>query len=124
MKNKTVKNVMRTLLPESMIQAVISQCEGVKPDMPVHEITKEYRQEMGRVLKNFVLQPSALGGYNEAVITRGGVSVKDIDPKTMESKKISGLYFAGEVIDVDATTGGFNLQIAWSTGFVAGEEVK
>ena len=72
------------------------------------------------MLKHFTLQITGLKGYEEAVITKGGVSVKEVNPKTMESKKVKGLYFAGEVLDVDALTGGFNLQIAWSTGAVAG----
>ena len=86
----------------------------------VHEITKEERLRFVRLIKDFSMTLTGLRGFNEAIITKGGVSVKEIDPGTMESKLVKGLYFAGEVLDLDAVTGGFNLQIAWSTGYLAG----
>ena len=90
----------------------------------VNEIKREERRALVRIIKNFDLTLTGLRGYNEAIITHGGVSVKEIDPSTMESKIIDGLYFAGEIIDTDAVTGGFNLQIAWSTGHLAGSSQK
>ena len=86
----------------------------------VHEITREERQHFVELIKNLELTLTGLRGFSEAIITSGGVNVKEIDPGTMESKLVKGLYFAGEVLDLDAQTGGFNLQIAWSTGYTAG----
>ena len=89
-------------------------------DVNKNEITKEERQRLVHLIKDFTMTLTGLRSYNEAIITKGGVSVKEIDPGTMESKKMKGLYFAGEVLDLDAMTGGYNLQIAWSTGYLAG----
>ena len=89
-------------------------------DKQVNSITKEERLSLVRLLKNFTLKIIKLGSYSQAVITKGGVNVKEINPSTMESKLIKNLYFVGEVLDLDALTGGFNLQIAWSTGYLAG----
>ena len=86
----------------------------------MHSVTKEQRKTLLRVLKHFDLKPTALRPVSEAIVTAGGVDVREIDPKTMECKKIRGLYFAGEVLDVDALTGGYNLQTAFSTGYAAG----
>lgn len=119
-KNKNIKNVMRTLLPESLINAVLAQAQ-LDPEKKIHDITKEERKAILESLKSFEICIDGLRGYEEAIITKGGVSVKDINPSTMESKFVKGLYFAGEVLDVDAFTGGFNLQIAWSTGYAAGK---
>lgn len=119
-KNKDIKNVMRKLLPESLVSPVLSFAH-VNPDEKIHDITKEMREGIVHALKNFSLKTSSLGGYEEAIITKGGISVKQINPKTMESKLVSSLYFAGEVLDIDAFTGGFNLQLAWSTGYAAGK---
>lgn len=119
-KNKRIRNVMRKLLPESLIDAVLAYAE-IDRSVPIHEITRENRRSIIDALKKFEIKPSSLGGFNEAIITRGGVSVKEINPATMESKKVNGLFFAGEVIDIDAFTGGFNLQLAWSTGYAAGK---
>ena len=119
-KNKQYKNTLAEILPKTMIHP-FAMISGIDPDKKVNEITKTERDGVVVLLKSFPLTLTSLRGFDEAVITKGGVSVKEIDPKTMESKKIKGLYFAGEVIDVDAMTGGFNLQIAWSTGFVAGK---
>ena len=114
-KNKQFKNVIGTLYPAKLIPVIIELC-GISEEKPVHDISKEERKHLVEITRQFPLTLTRLRGYNEAVVTRGGVSVKEIDPGTMESKKISGLYFAGEVLDLDAVTGGFNLQIAWATG--------
>lgn len=96
------------------------ELSGIPEEKKVHEITKEERLHFVRLIKDFTMTLSGLRGYKEAIITKGGVSVKEIDPGTMESKLVKGLYFAGEVLDLDAVTGGYNLQIAWSTGYLAG----
>ena len=96
---------------------------GLPPKTKVNALTKEQRTALLKTLKALPLTVTSLRSFNEAVVTRGGVSVKEIDPKTMQSKLINGLFFAGEVIDVDAFTGGFNLQIAFSTGYLAGENM-
>lgn len=119
---KALKNAMDKLLPKSLIPVFIRKT-GISPDKKVVELSKGDFTTILGLLKNFELRITGLRGYEEAVITRGGVSVKELDPKTMASKKVEGVYFAGEVIDVDALTGGYNLQIAWSTGFVAGNAV-
>ncbi|MCD8396754.1 MAG: NAD(P)/FAD-dependent oxidoreductase [Lachnospiraceae bacterium] len=121
-KNKQFKNVLGTLFPTKMIP-VIAQKSGISGERPIHEITREERKNLIQITKQFPLTLLRLRDYNEAIITRGGVSVREINPTTMESKKVKGLYFAGEVLDVDAVTGGFNLQIAWSTGYAAGASV-
>ena len=92
---------------------------GIAPEKRSHDITKEERERFLSCLKELELTVTGLRGYNEAIITKGGVSVKEIDPSTMESKTVPGLYFIGEVLDLDAVTGGFNLQIAWSTAVAA-----
>ena len=118
--NKAVRNVVSAVYPGKMVPVILERA-GIHPDTPVHDITKQQRQALVHSTKHFALTLTSLRGFNEAVITRGGVAVKEIDPSTMGSKLISGLYFAGEVLDVDGYTGGFNLQIAWSTGHAAGE---
>lgn len=122
-KNRQLKTVLGTLFPAKLIPVMIRLC-GIPAEKPVHEITREERQRLIAYTKHFPLTLTGLRGYNEAVITRGGVDVREIDPATMESRKVSGLYFAGEVLDLDAVTGGFNLQIAWSTGYAAGAGVS
>lgn len=112
-----------TLYPAKLIPVIIELC-GIPEEKPVHDISKEERKHLVEITRQFPLTLTRLRGYNEAVVTRGGVSVKEIDPGTMESKKISGLYFAGEVLDLDAVTGGFNLQIAWATGHAAGRGIR
>jgi predicted flavoprotein YhiN len=92
---------------------------GIAQTQKVHDITKEQRRALGTAIKGFTLHASAMRPIAEAIVTRGGVSVKEVNPNTMESKKIRGLYFAGELLDVDAYTGGYNLQIAFATGFAA-----
>ncbi|MBP5292121.1 MAG: aminoacetone oxidase family FAD-binding enzyme [Lachnospiraceae bacterium] len=118
-KNMSLKNVMTTMLPSAVIKYVMKEA-GIPIDAAVHSVTRQERSRLAETLKAFPLTLNGLCGYNEAVITQGGVSVKELNPATMESKKISGLYFAGEIIDLDAVTGGFNLQIAWTTGRAAG----
>ena len=119
-KNKQFKNALNGLFPVKLIPIMIS-LSGIHPDKKVNEITREERRSFAELIKNLPLTITGVRDYNEAIITRGGVSVKDINPSTMESKKVQGMYFAGEVLDLDALTGGFNLQIAWSTGYLAGE---
>ena len=118
-KNRQFKNSLQKLMPAKMVPVIV-ELSGIYPDKKVNEITKEERSALVRCIKEFPLTLTGRRDYNEAIITRGGVSVKDVNPSTMESKKTEGLYFAGEVLDVDALTGGFNLQIAWSTGYLAG----
>ena len=110
---------MDSLFP-AKLRPVIVDLSGIPEDKKVHEITKEERLRFVHLVKDFTMTLTGLRGYNEAIITKGGVSVKEIDPGTMESKLVKGLYFAGEVLDLDAVTGGYNLQIAWSTGYLAG----
>ncbi|WP_044913430.1 NAD(P)/FAD-dependent oxidoreductase [Butyrivibrio sp. WCE2006] len=119
-KNRQFKNCLNSLFPSKMIPVMV-ELSGIDPDKQVNAVTKKERLEFVSLIKNLKLNVAGLRGFPEAIITRGGVSTSDINPSTMESKKIKGLYFAGEVIDVDAQTGGFNLQIAWSTGHLAGE---
>jgi len=120
--NKDYKNSLNDLLPSKMIPVVIS-LSGIDPDKKCNIITKEERMRLAGLLKDFVVHITGTKSINEAIITRGGVQVKEIDPSTMKSKKISNLSFAGEMIDVDAVTGGYNLQIAFSTGYLAGESL-
>lgn len=118
-KNKQFKNALQKLLPAKMIPVLI-QLSGIDAERKVNEITKEERRRLIELLKNFPATLTGFRDFNEAIITRGGISVKEIHPSTMESKLVKGLYFAGELMDVDAMTGGFNLQIAWSSGYLAG----
>ena len=117
--NKQFKNVIGTLYPAKMTPVMMELSE-ISPEKKVNEITRAERERIIQLTKHFPLTATGLRDYNEAIITRGGVSVKEVNPSTMESKLVSGLYFAGEVLDLDAVTGGFNLQIAWSTGYAAG----
>ncbi len=121
-KNKQLKNVLTNLLPAKM-RSLIPFVSGVSQEKKVNEITKEERGDIIRALKEFPLTLTSLRDFNEAIITKGGVCVKEITPSTMESKIVPGVYFAGDVWDVDALTGGYNLQIAWSTGYLAGISV-
>ena len=117
--NKQYKNSIDSLFP-AKLKPVMIELSEIEPEKKVNEITREERQRLVHLIKDFTMTLTGLRGYNEAIITKGGVSVKEIDPGTMESKIIKGLYFAGEVLDLDAVTGGYNLQIAWSTGYLAG----
>ena len=122
-KNKQISNALVELLPSKMIACVLSVAK-ISAKKNVNVLTKEERRALVLALKTFPMKALSLRGFEEAIVTSGGVSLTEINPKTMESKKVSGLKFCGEVLDVDAFTGGFNLQIAFSTGFVAGNTVK
>jgi len=122
-KNKKLFNALVDLLPQKLIAIVLSIAR-IPADKNVNVLTKEERASLLHTLKNLPLQVDSLRGFEEAIITSGGVELSEINPKTMESKFVAGLKFAGEVLDVDALTGGFNLQIAFSTGFAAGNTIK
>ena len=118
-RGRQLKNSLGDLLPSGMIDTVI-RASGVAPEQKVSRITREQRQDLVRALKHLDFTVTGTRGWNEAVVTQGGVDVREIFPATMESRLVKGLHFAGEVLDADALTGGFNLQIAWSTGWAAG----
>lgn len=122
LKNKQFKNSLDKLLPQKLIPVMVERV-GINPYKQVNQITKEERGKLVEILKHFTLTISDFRSMEEAIITAGGVNIKEINPSTMESKLIKGLYVAGEIIDVDAYTGGFNLQIAYSTGYVAGSNL-
>ena len=119
-KNKQLKNSLNKLFPTKLIDEVIYQSK-IDPEKKVNLLTKEERQRLINATKNLEFTLSSTRGFNEAIVTKGGVEVSQINPKTMESKHVKGLFFAGEVLDLDAFTGGYNLQIAWSSGYAAGE---
>ena len=121
-KNRSMENALTDLLPRSMIPVVLRRLE-IDPEMQANSLTRQKRRGMVELLKGFSVEITGKRPVAEAIITSGGVKVSEIDPKTMESKKVSGLFFAGEVIDCDAYTGGFNLQIAWATAYAAGMSV-
>ena len=121
--NKDVLNGLDKLLPKALIPIVL-ELSGVEARKKINSITKQERTQLVNTIKNMTVKPIGFRPVDEAIVTSGGVSVKEINPSTMESKLYSGLYFAGEMIDTDAYTGGFNLQIAWSTGYVAGMNVS
>ncbi len=118
-KNKQFKNSIGKLFPAKMIPAIL-ELSGIDPDKKVNEITKEERAGFIRLIKAFPVTLTGLRSFKEAIITKGGIKVKEVNPSTMESKLVRHLYFCGEVLDLDALTGGYNLQIAWSTGYLAG----
>ena len=118
-KNKQIINALYDLLPKKMIEPII-EITKIPNEKRINEITKKEREKLVDTIKCFEITISGVRPIEEAIVTRGGISTKEINPKTMESKIINGLYFAGEIIDVDAYTGGFNLQIAYSTGHTAG----
>ena len=120
--NKNFNNAIEKLLPKKMIPVIIELAK-INPYKKVHEITKEERENLVKIIKNLPVHISGTRGYNEAIITKGGISIKEINPKTMESKIMPNIYFVGEVLDLDAMTGGYNLQIAWSTGYLAGNSI-
>ncbi len=120
--NKELKNILHELYPSKMVPVIPGVAE-VPEDKKIHDLTREDRKKLVEVTKHFPITLTALRGYQEAVITKGGVSVRELDPGTMESKKVPGLYFIGEVTDLDAFTGGYNLQIAWSTAALAAEAI-
>lgn len=121
-RNRQFKNGLGGLFPAKLIPVMVA-LSGVSPEKKVNEVTREERRNFVKLIKNLPLTVTGTRGFEEAIITGGGVSVKDVNPSTMESKKVKGLYFAGEVLDLDALTGGFNLQIAWSTGHLAGQSI-
>ena len=118
-KAKQFRNALGALFPSKLIPVMI-RLSGIDPDKKISEISKEERLSFGHLIKHLPLTVKGTRGFVEAIITQGGISVKQVNPSTMESKLVSGIYFAGEVLDLDALTGGFNLQIAWSTGYLAG----
>lgn len=122
-RNRQFKNVLPSFFPAKLVP-VMQKLSGIAADKKIHEITKEERFRFLRLMKGLEMTVTGLRGYNEAIITKGGVSVREINPSTMESKKVPGLFFIGEVLDLDAVTGGFNLQIAWSTAYAAANAVK
>lgn len=121
--NKSIENCLKALLPNAIISEIL-QRSAISSDKKVNAVSKAERTALLTNVKNFVMLVSSLRGFEEAIITSGGVNINEINPKTMESKLVSGLYFCGEVLDVDAFTGGFNLQIAFATGFAAGNSIK
>lgn len=121
--NRQFKNAITKLFPTKLIPVML-ELGGIDPEKKVNSIEKEERKQFVHLIKHFRMTLTGLRDYPEAIITKGGVSVKEIDPGTMESKLVKGLYFAGEVLDLDALTGGFNLQIAWSTGYAAGNAIQ
>lgn len=122
-RNRQFKNSLGKLFPAKLIPVMV-ELGGIDPEKRVHEVTKEERMGFERLIRRFTLTLTGLRDYREAIITRGGVKTKEIDPGTMESKLVEGLYFAGEILDTDAVTGGFNLQIAWPTGYAAGRGIR
>lgn len=118
--NRQFKNALSRLFPSKLIPVIV-RLSGVGAEEKVNAVTKEQRAGFVHLIKHFPLTLQRLRGFDEAIITRGGVCIREVNPSTMESKLVSGLYFAGEVLDLDALTGGYNLQIAWSTGHLAGE---
>ena len=121
-KNKAFKNSLDKLLPKKMIPVIV-RLSDIDGNKKVNEITKQERQKLVSLIKGLELTITGLRGFNEAIITQGGINVREINPTTMESKLVKNLYFAGEVLDVDALTGGFNLQVAWSTGYAAADHL-
>ncbi len=121
--NKAWKNVIENFIPKKLVPVMLDKI-GIPEDKKMNSITKEERKQIIANLKSLKMTLASFRSFNEAIITRGGVAVKEINPSTMESKLVKGLYFAGEVIDVDALTGGFNLQVAWSTAYAAGMSVE
>ncbi|MBN2297814.1 MAG: NAD(P)/FAD-dependent oxidoreductase [Deltaproteobacteria bacterium] len=120
-KNKAIKNILPGLLPKKLIPVIISLAQ-IDPEKKGNSITKDDRKRLRLLLKEFPLTVKSLLGFNKAIITSGGISLKEIDPKTMRSRIIRNLFFAGEIIDLDGPTGGYNLQVCWSTGYLAGEQ--
>ncbi|MCD8151196.1 MAG: NAD(P)/FAD-dependent oxidoreductase [Clostridiales bacterium] len=121
--NRQYKNALGKLLPSKMIPVIV-RLSGIDPEKKVNAVTREERRQLLLLLKHFPGTITGLGGWSEAIITRGGIRVAEVDPSTMESRLVPGLYLCGEMLDLDAVTGGFNLQIAWSTGHLAGECVR
>ena len=121
--NKDLRNALNDILPQKIIPVII-RLSGIDETKKIHDITKEERKRMEELIKGLPVHITGTAGFDMAVVTSGGVNTDEIDPSTMESRKIKGLFFAGEVLDVDAYTGGFNLQIAFSTGYTAAEGLE
>ena len=121
-RNRQFKNALGKLFPSKLLPVMI-ELSRIDPEKKVNVISREERQRFVYLIKHFSMTLTGLRDYNEAIITRGGINTKEVNPGTMESKYVKGLYFAGEVLDLDALTGGFNLQIAWSTGYAAGNSI-
>lgn len=121
--NKQFKNVLGGLFPSKLIPVMIKR-SNIDAEKKIHEITREERSRLVSVTKGLTMHVRGMRGFTEAIITQGGIKVKEVNPSTMESKRIQGLYLAGELLDLDALTGGFNLQIAWSTGHLAGSSIE
>lgn len=119
--NKLLKNILPSLIPPRLVDAIL-KLAGINPQKKANEVTKDERKKLAHLLKELNLSVSSLSGFDRAYITSGGVSLAEIDPGTMRSKIIKNLYFAGEILDLDGPTGGYNLQAAWTTGFVAGSK--
>ena len=122
-KNKQFKNALDKMFPSKLIPVMI-ELSGIDPEKKINEVTKEERKNLVNLIKNWEMTIVGTRGFREAIITQGGIAVKGVNPSTMESKVIPGLYLAGEMLDIDALTGGFNLQLAWSTGYLAGNSVE
>ena len=122
-RNKQISNVIGSLYPSSLVPVILKLSE-IPAEKPIHDVTREDRNRLIRTTKDLQITLNGLRGYNEAIITQGGIRVKEVNPTTMESRLVDGLRFAGEVLDVDAFTGGYNLQIAWSTGWAAGSTIE
>ncbi|MBR5047701.1 MAG: NAD(P)/FAD-dependent oxidoreductase [Eubacterium sp.] len=118
-RNKDISNVIDTMLPRKMVPVFLAE-SGIDPHMKVRDISKANRRRMMELMKGWTMKIEGLRGFEEAIVTRGGIHVKEVNPTTMESKIVPGVFFAGEILDVDGVTGGYNLQIAWSTGYTAG----
>jgi predicted Rossmann fold flavoprotein len=121
--NRQFKNGIGRLFPNSLLPVMVER-SGIEPDKPMNSVTKEERHGFVKVIKDFTITLTNLRPIEEGIITKGGVNVKEVDPGTMESKLVKNLYYAGEVLDLDGVTGGFNLQIAWSTGSLAGSSIE
>ncbi|MEW6715700.1 MAG: NAD(P)/FAD-dependent oxidoreductase [Nitrospirota bacterium] len=119
-KNKAIKNILPALLPQKIIPVILKMAE-IDPEKKGNAVTKDERKKLRLLLKQFPLTIKSLLGFNKAIITAGGVALNEVDPKTMRSRIIDNLYFAGEILDLDGPTGGYNLQVCWSTGYLAGE---
>ena len=121
--NKQFKNVISVLFPSSLTPVML-ELGGIPAEKKIHDISREERLHFEELIKAFPFTITGMGEFKEAIITRGGVSVKEVDPGTMESRKMKHLYFIGEVLDLDAVTGGYNLQIAWSTAYLAAQAIQ
>jgi len=117
---KLIKNILQSLLPRKLVPLIVALCK-IDDNKAAHQFSKTERKNLIRYLKEFPVTITDIGGYNQAIITKGGIDLKEVNPRTMESTIVPGLYFTGEILDLDGPTGGYNLQVCWSTGFVAGD---